>query len=350
MGCCRQDHRPEWLCCNQDRGADLEPDFPPGRGRAIRIKVAAAINSVAEKHGLDLRVDPGTNAERGLPAPEPRLPRSVFRKPDTAYARNKLADLDRHRALRADRDKAAEKVRRDEADYETITRALLAKRAVMPSIAPPEPTLLGARLVEKCELAADFARLCGAPVAGLEVLQENTVFISCAGAEITVESGRAYVDGRLNEAVGDFLGELAADLGWEQVEVSGGAAPEEGAILRNSVRRMGRGLDPREFQISALHGDPDVDDALRICASAIGGSARPEQALAHFLATRQVTTSTQGVAAALLSGADLGNADLGALDFREIHRARLELSAIAVSQRAQTLKARNHVQLDTRHV
>ena len=320
--------------------------FREDGGRAIRRQIAAAINAVAERHGLDLRTDPRTNAERELPAPEPHLPRSVFRAPGTAYARKKLADLDRHRALRADWDRAADEARRDQAVFDGIEQALVAKRAAMPSISPRRQTLSDARLVDKCESAANIARLFGAPVTGFEVVNENTVFVSCAEAEICVQADRAYVDGPVDQEVADFLGELAADLGWERVEVSGGAEPREGAILRNSVRWMGRGLDPREFHIGALSADPDVDDALKACSAAIGGSAQPEKALMHFLDTRRVTTSTQRVLAALLSGSDLGDERYETFELWDLYRARLELGAMAVNQRAWALQARNSSRLE----
>ena len=316
--------------------------FRQDGGRAIRRKVAVAINSVAAKHGIDLRVNSEPNRMRGLPVPEPRLPRSVFRKPNTAYAREKLAEIDRHRVLRGKWNVASDNAHRADADAKATEYAIAMKRATMACVAPLTRIHTNPRLAEKCQSTAELAWIHGCNVASVED-HKGFVFINFVQAQIIVEPDKAFIDGRIDEEVGDFVGELAADLGWELVEVLA-ANREEQALLRRSVRRMSRSLDPRLFQIAALQGDPNVINALK--SMALGAEEEAERRGENFLDDPSVSRSTQRVKKALLTGSDLDQGPSADFTAWDIFHARLEIDAVALSQQARRLKMPNQTRTD----
>ena len=319
--------------------------FRDDGGRGMRRHLASALNEVAARRGVILHIDPRPNWERGLPAPEPRLPRSVIRKPKTEYASRKIAEVDRHRALRAEWEAARDEANRADAEVEAIECALAAMRAAMPTIAPPRPSLRGAALVDKCEAVVDLARLFGAPVGAMEVVQENIVYISCEGAGIIVEPDRVHVDGRLNEVVGDLLGELAADLGWDAVTVSA-TNQDDQELLRRSIRRKRCSLDPRVFQIAAVYHDLNVADVVKTCTAQID----PERSLERLFHNERMSPSTRKVMTALVAGSELEDDSFAGLTDADFFFARWEIGAVAIAEQAKKLKLRKPQQPDVPRV
>lgn len=312
--------------------------FRDDGGREIRRFVAEAVNGVAAQHGGVLHIDPRPNWERGLPAPEPRLPRSVVRKTGTAYASGKIAERDRHRALRAEWNVARDKANRAEVDVDALKRAIAAKRAAMPSIAPVAPTL-GAAFVEKCQTAVDFAPLYGWSVAGFEVKSERAVIIAFAEAELIVEPDRAFIDGLVDEDVCDFLGGLVADLGWDVVNVFA-ADRNEQVRLRRSIRRTGRSRDPRTFEIAALYGDRNVADVIEAFRATAGANLAGETNRKEYFSQHGISPSTRQIFDVLLAEQDLEDELFQSMDTAAIYRARVEMRGVWLSQCAQRLKAR----------
>ena len=67
--------------CNR-KGDIAERIFRAGRGSALKVELASAINRAAQRHGLQPLVHLQSSAELGRALPEPKLPRDVFRHPE----------------------------------------------------------------------------------------------------------------------------------------------------------------------------------------------------------------------------------------------------------------------------
>jgi hypothetical protein len=115
-------------------------DYFHGNAKVIRHQMAEVLNQFCMEKGVNFRADPRSNAERGLPAAEVRLPRwNVLHHKRTGKKTRAMEQRDKERAARAE-------VARLEAECRELERVLedaragaefvSAKRA--PSVATPK--------------------------------------------------------------------------------------------------------------------------------------------------------------------------------------------------------------------
>ncbi len=90
----------------------------------IRDFIATRMNEFFELHRLEVRVDPRSNLERGLPPPEETLPRYLVRDPKTENAKAALARRDETRVCRQDYRDACDEVIREDEQIERLTRLI----------------------------------------------------------------------------------------------------------------------------------------------------------------------------------------------------------------------------------
>ena len=218
----------------------------------IRNLIAERLNSFFQRHDLRIHIDPRTNCERGLPPAEPRLPRSVIRRPDTAYSLARLAERDQHRARRAAWAAAVDA----ESDAAAAVGAIEDEIAVLKSgliqVAPMGPTLSGQAQFAIC---ASWGRENEIEV---EAVSGAATLIRAEGCELIVESDGAFVDGPLDERRAAMFSELFARLGWDAVAIEGPPSDERARLERavDLYWLLKRPVESREDDLDGFPSPP----------------------------------------------------------------------------------------------
>ncbi len=124
----------EGLSKRKDRNLDVW--FRSNRGRTPRQHVAAIFNELSQLHNLDVEFDPGTNAERGLPEPEDRIPASYL-KSGGRVAQEMLARRSAQRAAREEWLNTQNEAERISADLEKLEHEIIREISLLPRFVPP---------------------------------------------------------------------------------------------------------------------------------------------------------------------------------------------------------------------
>jgi hypothetical protein len=117
------------------KARDWNDDFR-GKAKDIRRKIAELLNRFCEARGIDYHADPRSNADRGLPAAEVRLPRwNILEYKRSGKKTRALEQRDRERAARAEVARLEAECRAAECELEAArANAGLASRTDMPSL------------------------------------------------------------------------------------------------------------------------------------------------------------------------------------------------------------------------
>jgi hypothetical protein len=230
-------------------------------GRALREFVAEKLNGVLTANGIDVRVDPRPNRERGLPAAEWRLPRWMHRRTESEQARSQLDAIKAHRALRVEWEaaqaierRASAEVARLNAEFEEVRRRRVSLRA-------------SSRRSERIDLAdldafAVFEEFVGGRPVRTQAIADDMIVVNVGSASITVENEWLSIDGDCSDEALYALAELKHQIGWSDFEVVGTQGGFDAPSIHRLIRRATRTLDPMEFWLSVYESDPDVAAAV----------------------------------------------------------------------------------------
>ena len=188
--------------------------FMAEQGRKIRRLMAGRFNAFATARGLNIRLDARSNRARGLPCPEPRLSRAIFRKPALPFSKACLDHLTKRRYLRAKWDElhaTQRELAHQKIAFETKIAQYAAKSI---SIFPTDDTERQRSALPIARNYASFRRGRGDPVQQTELIHSSTLLLELGSTTIAIEHDLLTIEGGIDDLAIDCLAELVEQLGW----------------------------------------------------------------------------------------------------------------------------------------
>lgn len=299
--------------------------FREDKGRAVRRKIADAINGVAERHGCGVRVVAESNAARDFPAPEPRLPRGVFLAPGTKFAQKSLSALDARRERRREWEEAYE----EELDA-TIARVRLADEVTaiekrLPSIRPtPETAMYPGKVLQRAIRWGRIEFRAGEAIK-MEPIGRRAVAIRYECAELTIREDSLFIEGPITLSTARFVGRLVGAVGWDMAMIGGEISQHDSTVLRRETRSY---ADPLQFQIRRLECEPLVSALSTKCAKA--PPHKTPMILDRFCDRCRISAMTREVLSSLLRDDWSSYAGHAGTEAWKIFRAHMEMASIAI--------------------
>ncbi|WP_377033880.1 MobA/MobL family protein [Microvirga sp. GCM10011540] len=224
---------------DRTKARDWNRWFRAEGGRQPLRHVAAALAKVAARHGMDLQFETRTNVEQGLPYPEDRLPRSVFRKPDTVAAQALLANLEMQRSGRRALERAeAECQHLDARKSELHTRRGELYRS-LPRLEPDPAALADPAPLTQGEIGRIIATLTWIRVRNVRMLDGETAILVGDGSLFIDRGDHVLVDGPADDEALLVLHEIARAKGWHTTAIR---TPNDGAANPEGVSVTSDGL------------------------------------------------------------------------------------------------------------
>lgn len=298
--------------------------FRADKGRAIRRKVADAVNRVAERHGCGVRVVAASNAVRDFPTPEPRLPRGVFLASGTKYAQKALSILDARRERRREWEEAFEEELEAIVEAKRLTEEVAAIKGRLPSIRPaPETAMFPDEVLYRAVRWSWIEYHAGESIE-VEPIGQRAVAIRYDDAELIIGEDSLFIDGPVSASMAKFAGRLVGAVGWDMAIIGGEITQQDAMALKRATRSL---ADPISYQIRQLECEPLVADLLVQCGQTAAHEV--QMILDEFCVRRRVSPMTRDILSNLLRDDWSGYSENIGMGAWKIFRAKLELGAIA---------------------
>ena len=221
--------------------------FREAGGRAMRTRLANAFNRFAARFDLAVRIDPRTNAERGLPPPELPLQHWAATSESSA-ARRMREELRVEREARANFDRADAEARVAQQERDDWLRSVWDAASQRVMVINLSASMMPVAWAEKIRRA--LSKTAGREGAPFGVTREAFA-VRVDGCSIVVERDRLVIDGPITSAVTRTVLDIIHGLGWQNVRIHPGADPGGADRIRTAAKR-------------AIASSDDVDTVERV--------------------------------------------------------------------------------------
>jgi len=319
---------------------ELSDWFHNAGGRAARRHVADALNEIAARHCHSIVFDSRSNAARGLPIAEDRLPRSYIRRPDTIAARDLLARQDQQRQERHDYWVTHDGLAAAELKVASLERTRRADLDALPCAMSPQASNTPA--LDRAEWETWRLSLPGISLTPPVSLDTDGYALPVGGRAIIDGGDTIRIEGELDNAAGIVLLALADRKGWTRMQFQAETPPNwfepgQSSISREATpspalsplswegvgkvvaawREPPRRSRRRSSRATDLSSRVAVDLRQRLAVARLPGAGEPDKEDVLGLMQEAVRDQPPGVAHWELWKARLDLAMTAVLDFRK---------------------------------